>query len=502
MDSELRILVLDDEPPIRKGICTLITHKLPSVHIVGQGSNGLEGLELYRSTQPNLIITDIVMPEMTGLEFLREVRKADLHTPCIVISGYDEFSYAREAIRLGATDYLLKPISSTELIRAIIKATDSAHEAKHTDYEELRSSASTLFLHRLLNGELVEIEKVLQACKTLEISLQEGAVTVITLASPNAEEITRALQWAQTRAVTVTQRGPHGVLFIQGSATRADHLAADILSLNLPALRVGIGQPVTTLSSVHISFESALQALTYQAYYPHERLFTQEMIDRSTPYLDSTDIDTLRLKEILLLGDEDELVTWFNTFFSSLFYIKTPPLSYLKGMCIYLLTTVHKHLGEDLGITKSYFDRVAPFNASTVVSIDDLYNEVLNHLVVLNNKVIVQAIADSDIVIHQAKQYVENHLTEIISSTEIAEILKMSPTYFSTYFKTKTGQTFRSYVNSRRNEYAKSLLANITMSIEEISEQLGYTDYRSFHRIFKRMNSITPSEYRKRITKR
>jgi two-component system response regulator YesN len=78
----------------------------------------------------------------------------------------------------------------------------------------------------------------------------------------------------------------------------------------------------------------------------------------------------------------------------------------------------------------------------------------------------------------------------------------MSPTYFSTYFKTKTGQTFRSYVNSRRNEYAKSLLANITMSIEEISEQLGYTDYRSFHRIFKRMNSITPSEYRKRITKR
>ena len=78
------------------------------------------------------------MPEMTGLEFLREVRKADLNTPCIVISGYDEFSYAREAIRLGATDYLLKPISSTELIRAIIKATDSAHEAKHTDYEELR----------------------------------------------------------------------------------------------------------------------------------------------------------------------------------------------------------------------------------------------------------------------------------------------------------------------------------------------------------------------------
>ncbi|HRV23652.1 MAG TPA: response regulator, partial [Sphaerochaeta sp.] len=76
MDSELRILVLDDEPPIRKAICTLITHKLPSVHIVGQGSNGLEGLELYRSTQPNLIITDIVMPEMTGLEFLREVRKA------------------------------------------------------------------------------------------------------------------------------------------------------------------------------------------------------------------------------------------------------------------------------------------------------------------------------------------------------------------------------------------------------------------------------------------
>ncbi len=70
------------------------------------------------------------------------------------------------------------------------------------------------------------------------------------------------------------------------------------------------------------------------------------MIDRSTPYLDSTDIDTLRLKEILLLGDEDELVTRFNTFFSSLFYIKTPPLSYLKGMCIYLLTTVHKHLGK------------------------------------------------------------------------------------------------------------------------------------------------------------
>ncbi len=134
--------------------------------------------------------------------------------------------------------------------------------------------APTLFLHRLLNGELVEIEKVLQACKTLEISLQEGRLR----SSPSPHPARRKLPGR----CSGLKHGPlpsRNAVRMGSCSSKARRLGPiiwrRIFSHSTPALRVGIGQPVTTLSSVHISFESALQALTYQAYYPHERLFTQ-----------------------------------------------------------------------------------------------------------------------------------------------------------------------------------------------------------------------------------
>lgn len=503
------ILVVDDEPPIRKGVIAIINKEIPSPTIIAEASNGLEGYTLYQSLKPDLIISDIVMPKLTGLELLQRIREEDKETPVILISGYDEFSYAKQAIALHVTNYILKPISRTELVTSIasvIQEKRLASPAATVDIDALRSEAQTLFLQHLLSGNIETMEEVEDTMANLWLDVRPSSFTVLTVATRSGQEgqalanAVKALPSAQVLGSVSYQNSQ--VVVVNGRQAEARAVAAMVLrsdSLEPASILVGIGTTVDHLRAISSSFQQSGAALSYFPYYPDRSIFDQRDIDALPVTISTAQIDTAALKDVLLIEGDEQLKQWVADFFDLIMDRRKPPLSYIKGMCIFLLSDIQKQLVSGHHIKEIHFKDTQTLLKGHALTVEEMRWRVTETLLEIKHTVIPRSWVENDRTIHMAKRHVQQHIGSIVSAVDIAERLGMSATYFSTYFRTKTGETFSNYVNSKKNEYAKELLADFELSIEEVSQALGYTDYRSFHRVFKKMNAMTPSDYRRRI---
>lgn len=189
MSSEaetLSILVVDDEYLVRVGIRQTINWEAYNFQIIGEASNGEEGLAIAKAQKPDIVITDIRMPFMDGLEFMAKLREAGLTSKIIVLSGYDEFDYARTALKFGASNYLLKPIENQQLIETVLQVGKAIREerAKNMEYNRLKKELPTLqkqFLLDLLQGRLTEEEKINEKINFLRIPLDTQALIIVVL---------------------------------------------------------------------------------------------------------------------------------------------------------------------------------------------------------------------------------------------------------------------------------------------------------------------------------
>jgi two-component system response regulator YesN len=182
----LSILVIDDEYLVRVGIRQTINWEAYNFRIIGEASNGEEGLAIAKTQKPDIIITDIRMPFMDGLEFMEKLREAGLTSKIIVLSGYDEFDYARTALKFGASNYLLKPIENQQLIETVLQVGKAIRQEreKNMEYNRLKKELPLLqkqFLLDLLNGRLTEEEKVNEKISFLQIPLDTQALIIVVL---------------------------------------------------------------------------------------------------------------------------------------------------------------------------------------------------------------------------------------------------------------------------------------------------------------------------------
>lgn len=510
MNTPFSILIIDDEPPIRGGITNIIEMKLPTAKIISQACNGLEGFDLYKKYKPDLIISDIVMPKCSGLDLLKMIREHDATTAVILISGYDEFSYAKEAIRFGVSNYILKPISQSELITSILEIMQKQSNISSLnlqDIESLKTSAKTLFFQRLVNGEISTVEEISRTLANLDLSIKNTQLTLLTIASrssKNEEYISECVRaYATEKNLDALIQAKHAILFLNMDSQQAAHhaqlLANKLNSACKQESIMGIGKTVEGLHQASSSFQSSLLAMSYHVYYEDRIVFDQSVITNEVPKISISDIRTEKLRETLLLGTDQEIELWIDAFFSLVFSVKTPPLSYVKGMCIFVISDIQKQIIETCNVDKAILKDADPIIFNQLNTLKELRERIEKYLLFIKHEVIPQAILDNDSIIYQTKKYVENHIGDIVSSSDIANRIGMNPTYFSTYFKSKTGENFRTYLNRTKDEYAKQLLSDLGLSIEEVSLRLGYTDYRSFHRIFKNINHITPNDYRKQM---
>ncbi len=518
------VILADDESSVLEGIRDAVDWKSLGLSITALASDGREALNAIIEHRPDLAIIDIRMPQLSGLDVIERARKAGLKTDFIILSGYDDFSYAKSAMRYGAKSYLLKPLSSTELYdelcRILLDRTRQNQGATRRLYQE---QFNLNFFNSLIDGKILEPGIISTLLRDGGIRLNDGPCYVCVLqfekeleaggTSFSQEPVLACLNqafagenhifWKHTPNQLAGILNTSGLLPFKAAMGCLDALKAQGLPLPL----IGVGDTVSQLMECSYSYNRALTAMTYQLYDDSARIFTCESICTVPPAFRLTDIDYLPLVQFIVKKDLEGIRAYCGQFMDRLLYVPMPPPNYVFSLCYALYHQVQTEFssfshGEVAEVASSQdlyrFKRLPQIRQWLVDSfcrlsefIDAVYGYSSPKYAGLSG----EAAQTDDPAIRTAREFIHANISNHIKIEDIARQVHLSPSYFAIYFKSKTNVNLRDYLLKEKMEYARKVLTNPAVSVNDVACDLGYGDYRSFSRAFKNIHGITPSDF-------
>lgn len=538
--NEIKVFLVEDEMVIRRGIKNSIDWEKEGYIFCGEASDGELAYPMIIKEKPDILITDIRMPFMDGLELCKLVKKELPNIKILILSGYDEFDYAKEAIRLGVTEYLLKPISSGKLLEALNGVSESIRREKEDKdlvrkYEEMRENTEhekQKFFEQMIAGNL-SMADALETGKKYEMNLSAGMYNLLlfrfTLGKENRksgellgeaeyaiEKLTERLEY-----VFEFQRGVEGWAFLlmadneEQMSERVKELSKDLEEImknySTIAYFGGIGQPVARLRELEESFREAERALAARFTMELNRIISVEDIRmaQNVDTLDDIEITSFgeiektrtMLEKFLNNGAEDEIDEFVDV------YINELPEEKLKSVLMRQYIIMDAYI-----VMMSFCEKIEGIEGEMQAQSEELKNsmktiqtleEIKNYIRMLLKKIIgvrdtISGRRYSDIIEIAKDQIRKTYMSDEISLNTIAAEVGMSPSYFSSIFSKEMGKTFVEYLTEIRMDRAKELLMCSSMKTSEIGYEVGYKDPHYFSYIFKKTQNCTPKEFRAR----
>lgn len=539
--NEIKVFLVEDEMVIRRGIKNSIDWEKEGYIFCGEASDGELAYPMIIKEKPDILITDIRMPFMDGLELCKLVKKEPPNIKILILSGYDEFDYAKEAIRLGVTEYLLKPISSGKLLEALNGVSESIRREKEDKdlvrkyMEEMRENTEhekQKFFEQMIAGNL-SMADALETGKKYEMNLSAGMYNLLlfrfTLGEENRksgellgeaeyaiEKLTERLEY-----VFEFQRGVEGWAFLlmadneEQMSERVKELSKDLEEImknySTIAYFGGIGQPVARLRELEESFREAERALAARFTMELNRIISVEDIRmaQNVDTLDDIEITSFgeiektrtMLEKFLNNGAEDEIDEFVDV------YINELPEENLKSVLMRQYIIMDAYI-----VMMSFCEKIEGIEGEMQAQSEELKNsmktiqtleEIKNYIRMLLKKIIgvrdtISGRRYSDIIEIAKDQIRKTYMSDEISLNTIAAEVGMSPSYFSSIFSKEMGKTFVEYLTEIRMDRAKELLMCSSMKTSEIGYEVGYKDPHYFSYIFKKTQNCTPKEFRAR----
>lgn len=539
--NEIKVFLVEDEMVIRRGIKNSIDWEKEGYIFCGEASDGELAYPMIIKEKPDILITDIRMPFMDGLELCKLVKKELPNIKILILSGYDEFDYAKEAIRLGVTEYLLKPISSGKLLEALNGVSESIRREKEDKdlvrkyMEEMRENTEhekQKFFEQMIAGNL-SMADALETGKKYEMNFSAGMYNLLlfrfTLGEENRksgellgeaeyaiEKLTERLEY-----VFEFQRGVEGWAFLlmadneEQMSERVKELSKDLEEImknySTIAYFGGIGQPVARLRELEESFREAERALAARFTMELNRIISVEDIRmaQNVDTLDDIEITSFgeiektrtMLEKFLNNGAEDEIDEFVDV------YINELPEENLKSVLMRQYIIMDAYI-----VMMSFCEKIEGIEGEMQAQSEELKNsmktiqtleEIKNYIRMLLKKIIgvrdtISGRRYSDIIEIAKDQIRKTYMSDEISLNTIAAEVGMSPSYFSSIFSKEMGKTFVEYLTEIRMDRAKELLMCSSMKTSEIGYEVGYKDPHYFSYIFKKTQNCTPKEFRAR----
>lgn len=539
--NEIKVFLVEDEMVIRRGIKNSIDWEKEGYIFCGEASDGELAYPMIIKEKPDILITDIRMPFMDGLELCKLVKKELPNIKILILSGYDEFDYAKEAIRLGVTEYLLKPISSGKLLEALNGVSESIRREKEDKdlvrkyMEEMRENTEhekQKFFEQMIAGNL-SMADALETGKKYEMNLSAGMYNLLlfrfTLGEENRksgellgeaeyaiEKLTERLEY-----VFEFQRSVEGWAFLlmadneEQMSERVKELSKDLEEImknySTIAYFGGIGQPVARLRELEESFREAERALAARFTMELNRIISVEDIRmaQNVDTLDDIEITSFgeiektrtMLEKFLNNGAEDEIDEFVDV------YINELPEENLKSVLMRQYIIMDAYI-----VMMSFCEKIEGIEGEMQAQSEELKNsmktiqtleEIKNYIRMLLKKIIgvrdtISGRRYSDIIEIAKDQIRKTYMSDEISLNTIAAEVGMSPSYFSSIFSKEMGKTFVEYLTEIRMDRAKELLMCSSMKTSEIGYEVGYKDPHYFSYIFKKTQNCTPKEFRAR----
>lgn len=526
--KKIRAILADDELLILRGLRKLIDWERLNIEIVGEAHTGGEVMCLIEEKKPDLIISDINMPEMTGLEMLRLIADRKLPVKVIFISGYQEFAYAKDAVTYGAVDYLLKPVEKEKLEQAVDKALHSLQEEKKLEIFETAETEE--MYRRIVKGVRgkIDADYLYEEFRKLDVDIRGKDMVTVgirllflknTAESSKLNElfvfsvfnrIHNELKERDWGFIVKKEMNTCYFMFLLDPEEREadverklETVLQMIRNYDQYAVKAGVGGRISDLSRLALEYDSARFALELY-YFTEEETIWYDKIQRD--FNDSLEDYENGFKRLLACFTEGK-GDYKNETGNILSVIRSLHFGSrfaAVNRCILLVHDMTKELMK-LRILDESFVRIEE-ETEMEIRRKGLYRLacacVTEYLGRVEQTVRKGAGNEQEKEIRRIARYLEEHYRENITLESMAEVFSMNPYYFSSYFKKNMGENFKTYLTELRMGRAELLLRSTDMKSYQIALEVGYKNVRQFNENFKARYGMSPSEYRKKNEKK
>ncbi|HBZ03112.1 MAG TPA: two-component system response regulator [Lachnospiraceae bacterium] len=522
----LKVMFVDDEPYIVEGLKVLIDWKSENFEIVKVAENGLEALEYLKENEVNLVIADIKMPVMTGIELLERVKTEGISDAYfIILSGYNDFQYVRDAMRLGSMDYLLKPVKKDELIEILRKITDLNEE--NVMMEEHHKETETAFLQRHMIALIVgRYDDVNLDYLSKNMRLSEGVRYVI-IELPDTDE----LDTTEGSLMQYRREMNEAATFILGEDSNhlindvslnhstydtgfiyCDYMAEDMGLDDMEFLskfqarlesalkrkvRIISGKKVPDITQVSKSYSSACILKSQEVFHEARPVVTYERemtINPRKATLFKKSLDNL--VKAIEQSDETEINKCVNAFYDDISKAGLGDsvslnMNYLLFQLIHIATELDSELDQEEilhRISESSFDEGVKRGSSI-----HMYNFACEYAEYLNQ--LRKNVSGG--ILKDVENEIKENYSQNLSLKKLSEKYFINCSYLGSLFTKKYGVSFKDYLTDYRINEAAKMLINTEDRIVDISSAVGYKNSDYFIRRFIEIKGMTPSQYRR-----
>lgn len=538
-----KLILVEDEEEVRQGIIEQIDWEKYGFEIVDQAENGREAAESIERLMPDVVVTDIQMPFMNGLQLAEWIREHHPNTKIIILTGFDEFEYAQRAIKLQIDEYILKPFSAQELIDILLKVRGQI-EAEIADKknvyvlsEHYRKSLpvlreqflSSLVSRRLRSEEIAEkseeyglaLSGALFQASVISVDYLPGAEvsSVVPLSLRDTGDRNLQLFAVLNIAEEICTKHSFGKVFIHRDdivmlSVSEEQDEAAITGETLDVLEeirqnvqrflkltvtAGAGTVCQTPSLLFTSFTDALQALDYRLILGNNRvIWIEDVESRSNRLLAYDELTEQSLIRTIKLGTVQELTNTVDELFGGLDVDQVSTQDY-QIFLLEIMTSILRVAKEAGSDTTELFG--SGFSSLMIMNRFNNMGEakqwIINVCSRLMDNIATERQSSYKILIEQAKEYIREHYIESdISIGKVCQHLHISTGYFSSIFKKEMKMTFVSYLLQIRLEAAKDMLRSTELKAFEIAEKIGFADPNYFSFCFRKKYGQSPKEYK------
>ena len=510
-----RVIIVDDEPVIRRGLRETIEWDALGLEVAGEAADGKEALKLIREIRPEILITDIRMPEMDGIELIREIKKLDLNIKITILSGYSDYDYLKAAIRLGVDNYLLKPIDNDELIANL---TNAVNEIEKEAAVSLQIRQGTVLLRsntlrRLVTGHICA-EELKEKAEFLRIPLDAGQY-LCAVCSANRkvpaeirEQFYREIVGEKNEGRMAFMDGDGNLallmIFHDGPADK-DGIRQELEALAERAakergiqLTIGAGRMAEGSGQIRASYESAKDALEYGAFLKNGGVMWYDEVPETSQAEQIPDrIDYDRMKECIRRGEQDALKVALKEELDAAAAEAGASQTRIRNLMMHIAVRMTDCFRTIYG-SMNAFREPADFDFArlfTLRSYEDMRGwlfQLCDGLFAANRTLLGRSTS----IVGLAIDYITEHYREGVTLRQVAADCHVNTSYLGQIFRKETGSAFTDYVNALRVQEAERLLADPTLKVYEIAEAVGFTDYHYFLKIFRKVTGKSPTEMR------
>lgn len=502
----MRIIVVEDEPRTRRGLIDII-NKYTKYEVVGSETDGIKGLELISRLDPDLVISDINMPNKNGLEMIKDIRQKGLKTEIILLTGYSEFEYAKQAIQLQVDEYLLKPLDVDDIIQALDKI------EKKIRMKKLKRPNPEQILFSLLHNKLAveksnkwvgQLKQALSVFKEQEYLLY--LIQPLNQMTKKDEDVRNNIRMIMGELevenfVLMTMPMSHRIVFIQpiekNKVYAKEQFETTVVNKIIKEVDTFIvSKTVNNLIRIRDDILELNKKFDYVFDLKSDQIWEKEKIKKLSYHkLSYPKQLEILLKKAICDGENEKTNKYIIQFEEEIICSKTEPMKRKEYTARFLLNLLEWQ--RDFCKEREY-EQSYQLILNSILDIQSRDILTYQFFKIANNLFVSKADNKTDNgLILLAVEYIRVNYHQDISLVATAGKIGVTPEYLSKLFKQEMGINFTTFITQFRISQSKRLMLETDKKMYEISKAVGYNDTKYYNKVFKSLNGVSPTEFRR-----